>query len=131
MALPAPEAEADASNRKTLRSGGASVRYQCSFCQIVSHKGESEILYEDDEVMVFRNRLLWVPVMLLVVPKRHVTQEELWRDMGRVGEIAVRMGQEHCPDGFRLLSNFGMDAMQTQQHGHVHILGGTFLGEYA
>ena len=107
------------------------MRYQCSFCQIVSHKGESEILYEDDEVMVFRNRLLWVPVMLLVVPKRHVTQEELWQNMGRVGEIAVRMGQEHCPDGFRLLSNFGMDAMQTQQHGHVHILGGTFLGEYA
>jgi len=107
------------------------VRYGCSFCQIVSHKGEAEILYEDDEVMVFRNRLLWVPVMLLVVPKRHVTQEELWQNMGRVGEIAVRMGQEHCPDGFRLLSNFGMDAMQTQQHGHVHILGGTFLGEYA
>jgi len=107
------------------------VRYGCTFCQIVSHKGESEILYEDDEVMVFRNRLLWVPVMLLVVPKRHVTQEELWQNMGRVGEIAVRMGQEHCPDGFRLLSNFGMDAMQTQQHGHVHILGGTFLGEYA
>jgi len=30
-----------------------------------------------------------------------------------------------------LVSNFGLDAMQTQQHGHVHILGGTFLGEYA
>jgi histidine triad (HIT) family protein len=107
------------------------VRYQCSFCQIVAHEGEAEIVYEDDEVMVFRNRLHWVPVMLLAVPKRHITQEELWRDMGRVGEIAVRMGQEHCPDGFRLLANFGVDAMQSQHHGHVHIIGGTFLGEYA
>jgi len=107
------------------------VRYRCTFCQIVSHEAEAEVLYEDDEVMVFRNLLRWVPVMLLVVPKRHVSQEELWRNMGRVGEIAVRMGQEHCPGGFRLLSNFGMDAMQSQQHGHVHILGGTFLGEYA
>jgi histidine triad (HIT) family protein len=107
------------------------VRYRCTFCQIVSHEAEAEVLYEDDEVMVFRNLLRWVPVMLLVVPKRHVSQEELWRDMGRVGEIAVRMGQEHCPGGFRLLSNFGVDAMQSQQHGHVHILGGTFLGEYA
>jgi histidine triad (HIT) family protein len=109
---------------------GASVRYGCTFCYIASHKWEAEILYEDDEVMVFRNLLHWVPVMLLVVPKRHVTQEELWQNMGRVGEIALRMGQEHCPGGFRLVSNFGIDAMQTQQHGHVHILGGTFLGEY-
>jgi histidine triad (HIT) family protein len=106
------------------------VRYRCTFCQIVSHEAEAEVLYEDDEVMVFRNLLRWVPVMLLVVPKRHVSQEELWRNMGRVGEIAVRMGQEHCPGGFRLLSNFGLDAMQSQQHGHVHILGGAFLGEY-
>jgi histidine triad (HIT) family protein len=103
----------------------------CTFCQIVAHEAEAEILYEDDEVMVFRNRLRWVPVMLLVVPKAHRTQPELWEDMGRVGEIAVRMGQTHCPRGFRILSNFGYEGMQSQEHGHVHVLGGTFLGEYA
>jgi diadenosine tetraphosphate (Ap4A) HIT family hydrolase len=41
------------------------------------------------------------------------------------------MGKQHCPSGFRILSNFGHDAMQSQPHGHVHVLGGTFLGEYA
>jgi len=107
-----------------------SVRY-CTFCDIIAGREPAEVLYEDDEVMVFRNRLHWVPVMLLAVPKRHMTQAELWRDMGRVGEVAVRLGQEHCPRGFRLLANFGVDAMQSQEHGHVHILGGTFLGEYA
>ena len=91
----------------------------------------AEVLYQDEDVVVFRNRLRWVPVMLLVVPRRHVSQEELWRDLGRVGEVAVRMGQTHCPNGFRLLSNIGHDAMQSQGHGHVHVLGGTFLGEYA
>ena len=106
------------------------VRY-CTFCQIVARQEPAEILYEDEEVVVFRNRLRWVPVMLLVVPRRHVTQEELWRDMGRVGEVAVQMGMAHCPKGFRLLSNLGSDAMQSQEHGHVHVLGGTFLGEYA
>ena len=103
----------------------------CVFCDIVAHKAPAEILYEDDELVVFRNRLHWVPTMLLSVPKKHISQAELWKDLGRVGEIAVRMGEEHCPDGFRLLSNFGQDAMQSQQHGHVHILGGVFLGEYA
>jgi histidine triad (HIT) family protein len=102
----------------------------CTFCEIAAHREPAEVLYEDDEVMVFRNRLRWVPVMLLAVPKAHKTQAELWRDMGQVGEVAVRMGQEHCPNGFRLLANFGYEAMQSQEHGHVHILGGTFLGEY-
>lgn len=102
----------------------------CVFCEIVAHRAPAEILYEDEEVVVFRNVLRWVPVMLLAVPREHKTQAELWRNMGRVGEVAVRMGEEHCPRGFRLLSNFGYEAMQSQEHAHVHILGGTFLGEY-
>ncbi len=102
----------------------------CTFCEIAAHREPAELVYEDGEVVVFRNRLRWVPVMLLAVPKAHRTQAELWEDMGRVGEVAVRMGQEHCPGGFRLLSNFGYEAMQSQEHGHVHVLGGTFLGEY-
>ncbi|RLC56293.1 MAG: histidine triad nucleotide-binding protein [Chloroflexi bacterium] len=106
------------------------MRY-CVFCEIIAHKAPAEILFEDDEVIVFRNRLGWVPTMLLSVPKKHLTQAELWSNLGRVGEIAVRMGQEHCPAGFRLLSNFGHDAMQSQEHGHIHVLGGVFLGEYA
>jgi len=103
----------------------------CTFCQIIERKLPAQILYEDDEVIVFRNVLRWAPVMLLALPKRHMTQEELWQDLGHVGEIAARMGREHCPNGFRLLSNFGRDAMQSQQHGHVHVVGGTWLGEYA
>src|SRR5207237_2371195 len=107
--------------------------YACTFCEIVERREPADILYEDDEVMVFRNRLRWVPVMLLTIPKRHMTQAELWADVGRVGEIAVRMGrrhmtqaelwadvgrvgevavrmgQEHCARGLRLVSNVGDD----------------------
>ena len=105
--------------------------HYCAFCQIVARQEPAEIIYEDEEVVVFRNRLRWVPLMLLVVPRQHITQEDLWRNMGRVGEVAVQMGLAHCPNGFRILSNFGYDGMQSQEHGHVHVLGGTFLGEYA
>ena len=103
----------------------------CTFCRIVAREEPAEVLFEDEEVLVFRNRLRWVPVMLLVVAKEHRSQEEVWRKMGRVGEVAVEMGLTHCPNGFRLLSNFGFDGMQSQTHGHVHVIGGTFLGEYA
>jgi histidine triad (HIT) family protein len=104
----------------------------CVFCRIVAHREPADILYEDDEVIVFRNLLRWVPIMLLALPKEHLTQGELWDTMlGKIGPIAARIGAEHCPSGFRLLSNFGFDAMQSQEHGHVHIIGGTYLGHYA
>jgi histidine triad (HIT) family protein len=107
------------------------VNRYCVFCEIISGRESADVLYEDDEVMVFRNRLRWVPVMLLSVPKEHRAQNDLWQDLGRVGQMAVEMGKKHCPGGFRLLSNFGHDAMQSQDHAHVHVIGGTFLGEYA
>ena len=103
----------------------------CTFCRIVARQEPADILFEDEEVLCFRNRLHWVPVMLLVIPKEHRSQDELWARLGRVGEVAVEMGLAHCPNGFRLLSNFGHDAMQSQHHGHIHVLGGTVLGEYA
>ena len=103
----------------------------CVFCDIVARKQSANIRYEDDDVIVFDNKLRWAPVMLLVMRKRHLTQEEFWRDMSKIGEVAVEMGKRYCPGGFRILSNFGPDAMQSQKHGHLHVIGGTFLGPYA
>jgi len=102
----------------------------CAFCEIIARRAPGAIRYEDDEVIVIDNIMRWTPVMMLAMPKAHLTQEELWRAMGRVGEVAVEVGRRFCPNGFRLLSNFGRDAMQSQEHGHVHILGGFYLGPY-
>lgn len=103
----------------------------CTFCNIIAGTEPAEIFHEEEQVLVFRNRLRWVPVMLLVVPKRHRTQEELWSDLGHVGRVAVAMGRKHCPNGFRLVSNFGWDALQSQPHAHVHVLGGGSMNEPA
>ena len=104
----------------------------CQFCRIVAKESPARFLYEDDEVIVIHNVLDWVPVMLLVMPRRHMSQEEMWRDpvMAGVAEAAVRAGKEHCPRGFRLLSNFGPEAMQSQPHAHLHVLGGAQMGRY-
>ena len=104
----------------------------CVFCEIIAGREPGSIRYEDDDVIVIDNHMRWAPVMMLAMPKKHVSQEELWKShMAKVGPVAVKMGEEHCPNGFRLVSNFGRDAMQTQGHGHVHILGGFYLGPYA
>jgi len=70
--------------------------------------------------------------MLLVMPKKHMTQEEMWDGfIGKVAKAALEVGHKLCPDGFRLLSNFGWDALQSQDHAHLHLIGGTELGPYA
>ncbi|MBI2765474.1 MAG: HIT domain-containing protein [Chloroflexi bacterium] len=105
-------------------------RPYCVFCRIVAGEEPANIVYQDDEVIVIQNILRWVPVMLLAMKREHISQAELWSDMGHIGRIASEIGQRLCPGGFRLLTNFGYDAMQSQEHGHLHILGGTFLGHY-
>lgn len=107
------------------------MRSYCVFCNIIAHREPAEILYEDDGVIVIRNLLRWVPVMLLAMTKEHRTQAELWQDLGPVARVAAEIGARYCPGGFRLLSNFGYDAMQSQEHGHMHIIGGVHLGPYA
>lgn len=105
----------------------------CVFCEIIAGREPADIRYEDEHVIVFKNRLNWVPVMLLAVPKQHMTQGELWTcdAMAHVARAAAEQGDRFSPAGFRLLSNFGTQAMQSQVHAHIHVLGGTFLGEYA
>ena len=103
----------------------------CVFCEIAAKREPADILFESENVLVFRNRLRWVPVMLLAIPREHITQRQLWVDLGEVGAAAIEVAKEHCPGGYRLIANTGYDAMQSQDHAHVHILGGQFLGEYA
>lgn len=107
----------------------------CVFCAIIAGNARGNIRYQDNDIIVFDNQLhgLWVPVMLLVVPKKHYSQEEFWTsdEFSVAAKVAVEMGTEHCPDGFRLITNFGQQAMQSQSHGHIHVIGGTQLGMYA
>ena len=107
------------------------MRPYCVFCNIVAGREPANVIYEDEKYIVIQNVLRWVPIMLLAMTKEHTTQAELWANhIGDVGKIAAKIGQDLCPGGFRLLTNFGYDAMQSQEHGHLHILGGTFLGHY-
>lgn len=88
--------------------------------------------YLDNDIIVIVNQLDWAPLMLLVMPKEHLSQMQMW-DSGllpRLGRLAVDLGAMYAPNGFRILSNFGYDGLQSQSHGHLHVVGGAFLGHY-
>jgi len=105
----------------------------CTFCDITAGRIHSQMPYEDDEFVVFRNKLKWAPVMLLVVPRSHMTQTELWgsgQTMAHIARLARQIGDNYSPNGYRILSNFGPDGLQTQEHAHLHVIGGAHLGHY-
>ena len=106
----------------------------CTFCEIVAGRLPSIKDHEEEGILVFRNRREdlpgWFPVQLLIAPTECMTQEELWKSgdlLGRMGRLAVRFGNELCPDGYRVISNFGRDSGQSQPHAHLHVIGGEFL----
>jgi diadenosine tetraphosphate (Ap4A) HIT family hydrolase len=102
----------------------------CVFCSIVA--GESEAKWEvnpssGSKVACFHNRLTWVRVMLLIVPIEHMTQREFWTSdtLREAAEMAVEMGDAHCStEGYRIISNFGLQAHQSQSHAHLHVISG-------
>ena len=105
----------------------------CVFCDIVANRSPAKVRYLDEDIIVIVNKLTWVPLMLLVMPKKHMSQLELWSSglLNRMGSVAADMGCMYSWNGFRILSNFGPDGMQSQSHGHLHVIGGTNLGPYA
>ena len=105
----------------------------CLFCKICNGDIPADILYEDDDVVAFRDISPQAPCHFLVIPRKHIQgpadvaaeDEQLIGKMMRVGaEVAAREG---VGDGFRVVYNNGAKAGQTVFHIHMHILGGRSL----
>ena len=108
----------------------------CIFCKIINKEIPSEIVYEDDKVLAFKDINPVAPVHILVIPKKHIccanaiTQEDeqlIGHVLYACGKIAS--GIKECENGYRIINNCGDDAGQTVKHLHFHIIGGVFLGE--
>ena len=101
----------------------------CIFCAIANHEIPTDVVYEDDKIMCFRDAEPQAPVHVLIVPKKHIAslddtdasdQELLGYILLKVKEIASDLGLEN---GHRVVVNNGEDAFQTVKHLHFHILG--------
>lgn len=111
----------------------------CLFCKIAAGEIPSAKVYEDDEVLAFRDIAPQAPVHVLVIPKKHVTgwyaakdeQDALLAHLMRVAAKVAEL-EGVSESGFRVVSNCGADAQQTVPHLHLHVLGGKALsGEMA
>ncbi|MGI6176956.1 MAG: histidine triad nucleotide-binding protein [Eubacterium sp.] len=101
----------------------------CLFCKIARHEIPSDIVYEDDRVICFRDVNPQAPEHVLLIPKEHIgslddvndsNKELLGYMMSKIHEITDSLGIE---TGYRVVSNNGDDAEQSVKHLHFHILG--------
>lgn len=102
----------------------------CLFCRIIEGKIPSSKVYEDENMLVFKDIEPKAKTHLLAVPKTHFALLSEADDEGRImlshifKKIPLIAAENGCGKGYRLIINQGEDAGQTVRHLHVHILGG-------
>jgi histidine triad (HIT) family protein len=102
----------------------------CIFCKIVEGKIPAQKVFEDDDILAFKDLYPQRPVHILVIPKKHITSlatvtaEDtmiLGKLLVKANEIAVAQGSLN---GFRVIINTGEVGQQEVPHLHMHIVGG-------
>jgi len=107
----------------------------CIFCRIVKREIEAEVVYDEDDVLAFKDINSKAPVHVLVIPRQHVANLE---EIGalpdtlvkRLFEVASTVAEKLGvrDGGYAVLINNGRDAGQEVFHLHLHVMGGRRLG---
>ncbi len=109
---------------------------ECVFCQIIDGKIPSEILYQDDQVVVFPDIHPVAPTHLLIVSRKHIPSLAHLSDdetslVGHMVKVANQLAREAgvAESGYRLVINSGKEGGQVVPHLHLHLLGSRQLTE--
>jgi histidine triad (HIT) family protein len=105
--------------------------HDCIFCKIVHKKTETNILYEDKTVAVFRDINPQAPIHLLIVPKSHIKSiNELSNSDTKIVAKMIMVGRKMAEQeninrsGYKLLFNVEKGGGQIVFHLHLHLIGG-------
>ena len=108
----------------------------CIFCQIVAGKVPSELLYQDEEIIAFRDINPQTPIHLVIIPKRHIPSLAHLTEAdspltGHMVSVANQLAKREgiAESGYRLVINCGKEGGQLVPHLHLHLLGGRRLSD--
>ena len=106
----------------------------CLFCRIITREIPGQIVFEDDDLLVFKDINPQAPLHVLIIPKKHIaTMNDLSpEDDALVGSMfrrAAALAKEHgySERGYRTVFNCNREAGQTVFHIHLHLLAGRGL----
>ncbi len=107
---------------------------ECVFCEIIAGKMPADFVYQDDEIVAFKDINPQAPVHILVVPRKHYAtlldlKPEDAELTGRLILVANEIAKEFNIHnrGFRLVFNCNREAGQSIYHTHLHLLGGRIM----
>ncbi len=108
----------------------------CIFCRIVAGEVPSDIVYQDEDFLAFRDISPQAPTHVLIIPKTHITSlaqltEEQQELAGHLVSIAKKLAEKEgiAKRGYRLVINCGPEGGQLVPHLHLHLIGGRKLGD--
>ena len=103
----------------------------CLFCNIANGTIPGEIVYQDDDVVAFKDLHPQAPQHLLIIPRKHIStvndfSEENAQVFGKLGVAASKLAKTLGVDesGYRLVLNCNGDGGQVVFHVHMHFLAG-------
>lgn len=103
----------------------------CLFCKIRDGEIPSETIYENDDILAFKDVNPHAPTHILIVPRKHIsTINDLEDDdaeiMGKMMLAAqdISSFEGIAESGYRLVINCNAGAGQTVFHIHMHLMGG-------
>ena len=103
----------------------------CIFCKIVSGEIPSKVVYEDENVLAFKDIDPQAPIHIVVIPKKHFANILELNDSNILQAIFDSIksiaAEQKMKDGFRIVCNTGAQGGQTVDHLHFHILSGRNL----
>ena len=107
---------------------------ECLFCRIEAGEIPSDRVYEDEDVIAFRDINPRAPTHVLVVPRRHVADAHALTERDGPMLAALFAATRRIADeaglgqGYRVVTNVGPEAGQSVFHLHFHLLGGRSMG---
>lgn len=103
----------------------------CLFCKIIAGEIASDIVYQDEKVMVFKDINPQAPLHLLVIPRKHIAtiNDAVAQDQAVLGHMILTAKDvanelNIAEDGYRLLFNVNKHGGQEVYHIHLHLLAG-------
>jgi histidine triad (HIT) family protein len=101
------------------------------FDKIIRREIPADIVYEDDDVLAFRDINPQAPVHVLFIPKRPIAtlNDVTSSDAELIGRVVLAATawakkQGFADDGYRVVMNCNMHGGQTVFHIHLHLLAG-------
>jgi len=101
----------------------------CIFCKIANKEMKSDIIFENDSVVAFKDIHPKANFHILIVPKKHIESVDKLEENDKklVGEMiltAKNIAKENNISGYKLVINVGRDGGQVVDHLHLHLLSG-------